>query len=97
MRTEGPNFVRRKSDRRLLQLMLLGRTCTCACAPSACGGGAGLCASEPNLAKHRFPKPIVARTCVGRLFLSREALIKVLVSPVVPPPGGTLLLIVPCL
>ena len=54
MRTEGPNFVRRKSERRLLQLMLLGRTCTCACAPSACGG---LCSSEPNSAKHRLQSP----------------------------------------
>jgi hypothetical protein len=50
-----------------------------------------------ELCQAQVAKPIVARTCVGRLFLSREALIKVLVSPVVPPPGGTLLLIVPCL
>ena len=35
----------------------------------------------------------LARTCVGRLFLSCEAATKVLASVVVPPPGGISLLI----
>lgn len=48
-----------KSARRLLQLMLLGRTCT----------------------------------CVGKLFLSCEAAMNVLVIFAVPAPGGTALLI----
>lgn len=59
MRTAGLNLVREKSARRQLQLMLLGRTCT----------------------------------CVGKLFLSCESAIKVLVMFAVPAPDGTALLI----